>query len=292
MKTLIVVNPNAGKQKFKKEIGGITEKLRDSGHEVTVITTESKAKADEVLSSMPGEPELIICAGGDGTLNETISMMIRAGGSVPIGYLPAGTTNDFANSIGIPKKSLDAVERIITGVPKYIDVGKFGDKNFVYVASFGAFTASSYNTTQNLKNSLGYLAYVIEGMKELPKMKSYHVKVTTQNAQYEGNYIFGAVSNALSLGGVIKLNPEQVDFSDGLFEVILVKMPKNIIELSRIVYCLKSGVYDEEFIIFDHVDKVEFACEEHMPWSLDGEYAAGGSHIKVEAIHDVLQMVY
>lgn len=293
MKAIIVVNPHAGRQNFQKEIEGVRRIFEESGAEVSVEKTESMELAGEVIRHAVEErPDALVCCGGDGTLSETVNQLLNAGSAGPLGYIPAGTTNDFANSLGIPKEPAKAAERIVENSPKPIDVGRFGYKYFVYVASFGAFTQSSYNTTQSLKSSLGHLAYIIEGIKELPTIKSYHACVETDEGTYEGDYIFGAVSNSTSLGGIIKLDSGRVDLADGKFELTLVKMPKNLLELNRIVFSLMSGKYDEELITFIHTGKAVFTCAEPMPWSLDGEYAAGGEKVEVEAVPRAVKMYY
>lgn len=294
MKTVVVVNPHAGRQNILKEIDGVKEALKKPGGSVQVVQTENQEQAEEAVRQTVEEaPDILVCCGGDGTLSETVNWMLDTGKSVPLGYIPAGTTNDFASSLGIPKEPIKAAERIVESSPRALDVGRFGKKYFIYVASFGAFTQSSYNTTQSLKNSLGHLAYIIEGIKELPTLKSYPVKVETAEGNvYEDDYLFGAVSNSTSFGGIVKLDPGKVDLADGKFELTLVKTPKNLLELNRIVFSLMSGKYDEELITFVPTEKAVFTCAEPMPWSLDGEYAAGGERVEVENLPQKVRMYY
>ena len=294
MDVTIVVNPNAGRQNFQKELDGLQQAFGENGVRASLVKTPSREEAGEIIRRAVEErPGALVCCGGDGTLSETVNHLLNAGGGVPLGYIPAGTTNDFANSLGIPKDVGKAAQRICAGGPKALDVGRFGYRYFIYVASFGAFTQSSYNTTQSLKSSLGHLAYIIEGIKELPTIKSYHVCVeTAEGGVYEDDYIFGSVSNSMSLGGIIKLDSGKVDLADGKFELTLVKMPRNLIELNRIVFSLLGGKYDEELITFVHTEKAVFTCAEPMPWSLDGEYAAGGEKVEVEAVPQAIEMFY
>lgn len=294
MKTIIVVNPHAGRQNILKEIENVEKVFAGEDGEVSVVQTESAEQASEVIRNAVTEhPERLVCCGGDGTLSETVGHLLQSGADVALGYIPAGTTNDFANSLGIPKEPVKAAQHIAAVQPRALDVGCFGDRHFIYVASFGAFTQSSYNTTQSLKNSLGHLAYIIEGIKELPTIKSYQVRVETDEGDvFEGEYLFGALSNSTSFGGVIKLDPGKVDFSDGRFELTLVKKPKNLIELNRILFSLMGGKYDEELITFVHTTGAQFTCAEPMPWSLDGEYAAGGEHVRAEAMPQAINMYY
>jgi len=294
MKTVIVVNPHAGRQNILKEIENVEKVFAESGGDVAVVRTESAEQASLVIQKAVSEqPDRLVCCGGDGTLNETVGRLLEAGTDVALGYIPAGTTNDFASSLGIPKEPVKAARHILESQPKALDVGRFGDRHFIYVASFGAFTQSSYNTTQSLKNSLGHLAYVIEGIKELPALKSYQVRAETDEGEvYEGDYLFGALSNSTSFGGIIKLDPDKVDLADGKLELTLVKMPRNLLELNRIIFSLMSGKYDEELITFVHTGGAAFTCAEPMPWSLDGEYAAGGGQVRAEALPQAIRMYY
>lgn len=294
MKTVVVVNPHAGRQNILREIEEVRKILKESGREVFTVKTESARQAEAVIrSSLEEKPETLICCGGDGTLSEMVAEVLKAGASVPVGYIPAGSTNDFASSLGLSKEPGKAARQIVEGCPKPLDAGRFGERYFIYVASFGAFTQSSYSTTQSLKNSLGHLAYILEGIKELPTLKSYQVKVETAEGEvYEGDYVFGALSNSTSFGGIVKLDSGKVDLSDGKLELTLVKMPRNLLELNRVIFSLMSGKYDEEMITFVHTAGAKFTCAEPMPWSLDGEYAFGGEQVEAAVLPQALQMYY
>lgn len=294
MRIVIVVNPKAGRQNILREIGGVQKTFVDAGNDTVVVMTESAQRAAETIQkAVESHPDVLVCCGGDGTLSETVDQILNAGVQIPLGYIPAGTTNDFASSLGIPKEPLKAAQYIAGKSPRVLDVGRFEDRRFIYVASFGAFTQSSYTTDQNLKHTLGHLAYVIQGIKELPELKSYKVRAeTAEGGSYEGEYVFGSVSNSTSFGGIVKLDPGKVDLGDGKFELTLVKMPRNLMELNRIVLSLMSGKFDEELITFVHTSKAVFSCAEPMPWSLDGEYAAGGERVEVETLPQTLRMLY
>lgn len=292
MKTVMIVNPHAGKQVILKKLEEVQKVFEDAGAEVTVERTENPQQAEQcVRRAVSSQADVLVCCGGDGTLSETVSFLLEEKSDMPLGYIPAGTTNDFAASLHIPREPVKAAQRIAGGSPRILDVGSFGDRKFIYVASFGAFTQSSYSTSQNQKNSLGHFAYVLEGIKELPDLKSYHVKVeTAEGESREGEYIFGAVSNSTSFGGMIKLDPGKVDMSDGKFELTLVKTPKNLLELNRVLFSLMSGKYDDELITFLHTEKAVFSCEEPMPWSLDGEYASGGERVEVRVLPQAVRI--
>lgn len=294
MKVIVVVNPHAGRQNILKEIDGVRKVFQEAGAQVTVVQTESAQQADRAIARAVEErPDILVCCGGDGTLSETVSQVLDTGKPVDLGYIPAGTTNDFASSLHIPKEPVKAARHIAEGEAKPLDVGRFGDRRFIYVASFGAFTQSSYHTDQALKNSLGHLAYVIEGIKELPALKSYPMRVeTAEGGVYEGEYIFGALSNSTSFGGIIKLDPAKVDVRDGRFELTLVKTPRNLLELNRELFSLMSGKYDEELITFVHTGGAVFSCAEAPPWSLDGEYAPGGERVEAQVLPQAVRLYY
>lgn len=294
MKTMLLVNANAGKQAILREIGRIQDVFSAGGGEVEVIETASKEEGEQAVRlAIEKNPDRLVVCGGDGTLSDTVDQLRRENALRPLGYIPAGTTNDFASFLGLPKDPVKAASFIAMGEPRPIDTGRLGERSFVYVASFGAFTQSSYNTTQSLKNSLGHLAYVIEGIKELPALQAYGVRVeTAEGGAYEGEYLFGGVSNSTSLGGVIRLDPEKVDPCDGLFELSLVKRPKNLHELNRILLALMSGKPDEELITFTHTRGAVFTCKEPMPWSLDGEYYAGGRQVRAQVLPGGLSLYW
>ncbi len=286
MKTILLINPHAGKQLILKALPEVETVFRTAGWEISTICTENVEQADRAISlALEKEPDRLVCCGGDGTLNQVVGEVLRLGADTVLGYIPAGTTNDFANSLDLPRDPVEAAEVAAGGVPVLLDAGRFGDRTFIYGAYFGAFTHSSYSTDQTLKNTLGHLAYVVEGIRELPKLQSYRLRAETEEGRsFEGEYIFGAVSNSLSFGGIIKLNPELVDFADGKLELMLVKKPRNLHELNRILASLFSGKYEDELITFVSTSEVIFTCEEAMDWSLDGEYASGDKVVKIGAI--------
>ncbi|MCI9224907.1 MAG: diacylglycerol kinase family lipid kinase [Acutalibacter sp.] len=294
MKFRILVNPNAGRQVVLRELHSIYRAFagEENKNEVVMELTVNSAHAAEALDRAIGSrPDTLVCCGGDGTLSATVDRLLKSGEEIKLGYIPAGSTNDFANFLGLPKEPAEAADLIVDGEAKPIDAGRFGERHFIYVASFGAFTQTSYATTQNLKNSLGHLAYIIEGIKELPQLKSYAVRAeTAEGGVYEGEYLFGALSNSTSLGGIIKMSAEKVDPADGLFELALVKKPKSLYELNRILLALMGGQVDEELITFVHTAGAAFACAEPMPWSLDGEYVSGGTDVRAEVLPGALKL--
>lgn len=290
-KLLLIANPKAGLKRIRRSIPSLKKLFESSGFEVEIYETKGKGDATkEVLEKSIGY-DIIVCAGGDGTLNETVSGLMQLNIRPLLGYIPAGTTNDFAASMGIPLAISKAAKHILKSEPRYLDIGSINERFFSYSATFGIFTEASYLTPQNFKNSLGQMAYLLEGVKELSHIKPRRLRVETEHGIYEEDYIFGAVSNSTSLGGIIKLNTGIVDFSDGLFEIMLIKNPKNAIELSKIVLSLRTKKYDDELIRFIQSKSVKFFSEEFTPWSLDGEYFEGGSIISITNIHNAIKIL-
>lgn len=289
-RVLLIVNPKAGKMQSKYAMYNIVSRLCEDGYRVTVQTTLYRGHAGELAERAWEDQDFCICCGGDGTLNETVSGMMRADKRIPIGYIPCGTTNDFAQSMKIPTTTTRAVDLIIKGKPIPMDIGKFGNRYFTYIASFGAFTASSYNTPQQSKNFLGHFAYVLEGIRDLSSIQPYHMTVSSEDDVFTDDYIFGAVSNSTSVGGIVKLNKGIVDMSDGMFEVILIRCPKNAMELSRIVHGITVSDFSDDMFRFFKTPEITFDMDKNLSWSLDGEYADGGTKVTITNIHNAIEI--
>lgn len=285
-KALLILNSHAGKMKSKSVLYDMLEVFCRAGYLVSVQITERPGHAVELArDAQEGDYALIICGGGDGTLNEVVTGNMQAKHPLPIGYVPAGSTNDFASSIGLPAKPVDAARLITQGDLLPLDIGLFNrERYFTYIASFGAFTSASYSAPQQVKNRFGHFAYLLEGMKDIPNIKPYHVLVQTQGKQFENDYVFGAVCNTTSVGGVVKLREDIVKMDDGQFEVVLVKKPANAMDLHKIVQALArpDAQLDSDMIDFFQAGEVTITMREAVPWSLDGECVAGMAvnHIK------------
>ena len=257
-----------------------------------VFVTTGQGNARDLAAAHGGEAELVVCLGGDGTFNEVVSGLLTAGHTTPIGYIPCGSTNDFAGSIGLKKTIPAATDAILAGSPQTYDVGLFGGRHFTYVASFGAFTRASYATSQDVKNALGHLAYVLEGIKDISKIRPHHVRFELESGEViEDDYIFGAISNSTSLGGLLTLDPKTVDMNDGLFELLLVKMPKNVIELNDCIRMLTEQVYNPPVVTFCTASRVTVVADPTMEWSLDGEWGSGSERIEVCNLHDAIRLI-
>lgn len=279
-KLLFIFNSHSGKGLIKNKLADILDIMVKAGYEVTVHPTQNQGDALEKVKKKAKKYDLIVCSGGDGTLDEVVSGMMLSEKRVPIGYIPAGSTNDFAASLKIPKSMRRATEVAVNGRPFPCDVGKFNGDSFIYVAAFGLFTSVSYQTNQELKNILGHAAYILEGAKSLMDIKSYHMRVEYGVQVYEDDFIYGMISNSTSVGGFKNLTGKNVLLDDGVFEVTLIKMPKNPLELNEIIFGLTTGKDDTELIHSFKTDSIRFYPDELIPWTLDGEF--GGEHMVVE----------
>lgn len=289
-KLMLIVNPVAGKKKLKNLLLDVIEILGRGGYAATVLVTGRRGEATEFTADADGY-DLIVCCGGDGTLNECISGMLQNNVTIPLGYIPCGSTNDFASSMGIALDIKKCAESIAQGMPLPLDIGRFNDRYFTYVASFGAFTAASYSAPQSIKNIFGHAAYVFEGINDLQSIKPYHMKFVVNDKIYEGDYVFGAVANSTSFGGIVKLKNELVSLNDGLFEVLLIKMPKNIADLSTIINSLTTSNYDNDRFEFFKASSLTICPPGAMSWSLDGEYMHTEGDVTVSNLHGVIEFV-
>jgi len=290
-KLLLIMNPLAGTKKANRYLTDILVLFGKNGYRCEVYLTEAAGEAKSYVRDNAKNFDLVVAIGGDGTFNEVISGVLKSGADVEIGYIPAGSTNDFANSLKLSKNILTAAEDIMCGNPKQIDVGSFNGREFSYVASFGAFTEASYKTPQNAKNSLGHLAYALEGIKDIMNLKSKHLRITADDTVIEDDFIFGAICNSTSLGGVINLDPELVDLSDGLFEILLVRLPKDLFELNEILTAISSKKYKTKMITFLSAKNITVETSENINWTLDGEYASGEEKIEIKNLNKAIKLI-
>ena len=291
-KLLLILNPCSGKKKASHALADVVNVFNRGGYDVTVYITAARGDATKVVGQRAPEFDLVVCAGGDGTFNETISGLLAGGHDTPIGYLPAGSTNDFASSLHLSKNLVEAARDIVEGTPRRLDVGRFNDRYFSYVASFGAFTRASYATSQNVKNALGHLAYLLSGIKELAYIRSRRLRFTLDDGRVlEDEYIFGAISNSTSVAGILTLSEDLVDMNDGVFELLLVRKPENLLELNDCVLALTTQDYHTPMLTFTSARSVEIEAPEDMDWTLDGEREPGSAHCRAENLHDAIRIV-
>lgn len=290
-KMLFIMNPFAGQKKANKFLPEILLLFTQAGYEITTFMTTGTGSAAQTAERLGKNMDLVVCCGGDGTLNETVSGMIRAGATAPIGYIPAGTTNDFASSLKLSHNPVQAAKDILEGEPVPYDVGRFGQRYFSYVASFGAFTRSSYIVPQNIKNALGHTAYVLGGISEISQIRNEHIRMEIDGDVVEDDFLFGAICNSTSIGGILTLPPEQVDMGDGIFEVMLVRAPRNLTEITECILAVQNQKYNCAMITFRPAKSVTIYADPNMPWTLDGEKADGSEESQVENLHHAMHLM-
>ena len=284
-KVLFIVNPKSGKGSIRSKLLDIVDIFVKAGFDLTLYISQSAGDARAKAKEVEGKYELVICSGGDGTLDEVISGMMECEKRSAIGYIPCGSTNDFAHSLKIPTSMTKAAEHIAAWKEFPCDIGRFNDDYFVYIAAFGLFTDVSYETSQDVKNVLGHLAYILEGMKKLTEIKSYPMKVESEEMTVEGNFLFGMVTNSTSVGGFRNITGKHVHLDDGVFEVTLIKTPQNILELNEIIQAVIAGKSENNKYFYQFRSKaVKFISDDPVAWTLDGEF--GGYHEVVDVKND------
>ena len=289
-KILFVYNPKSGKAKIRNKLADILDIFTEAGFEVTTCPTGKRGDAMKLTAGRKPIYDMVVCSGGDGTLDEVVTGMMRSGFQTPLGYIPAGSTNDFGGSLALSNNMLPAAGQIVKGYNFPCDVGSFNDDIFVYIAAFGIFTEVSYETDQAMKNVLGHMAYLLEGMKRLSPVKSYHMKVSYEDKVIEDDFIFGMVTNSLSVGGFKNITGKNVLLDDGVFEVTLIKEPKNAGELNQIMVSLMNRDIDTKMMYCFRTASMRIESTEDLAWTLDGEN--GGMHrdVYIENKHKAVEI--
>ena len=290
-KLLFIMNPFAGQKKANKVLPEILMLFTEAGYEINISMTTGPGNATKLAAERGSGMDLVVCCGGDGTLNETIAGLLNAGLDVPVGYIPSGTTNDFASSLKLSHNPIQAAKDIIEGQPVGYDVGKFGERYFCYVASFGAFTRSSYAVPQTVKNALGHTAYILGGISELSQIRNEHIRMEIDGEVVEDDFLFGAICNSTSVGGILTLPPNRVDMGDGVFEVMLIRAPRNINEIPECILAVQTQEFNCGMITFRPARTIKIVADPYMPWTLDGEKADGYREVVVENLHHALRIV-
>ena len=298
-KVLFIFNPYSGKGQIKNNLLDIIDVLVKTEHEVTVYPTQFKKQAVSLVENRSPEYDLIVCSGGDGTLDEIVTGMIQSGFKTPIGYIPAGSTNDFAKSLELPTNMKSAAEVVAAGKLFPCDVGLFNNDVFVYIAAFGLFTEVSYETPQEMKNVLGHMAYILEGVKQFQNIKSYHMKVAYKEDDIEktieDDFIFGMITNSFSVGGfktvLGNVTGKNVALNDGLFEVTLVKRPRNPIELNSILVALVSEKIDTEYMYCFKAKELVLESQTEVAWTLDGEFGGNQTRVELTDMHEAMDII-
>lgn len=284
-KMMFVYNPNAGKGLLKAKLSDVIDIFVKAGYEVVIYPTQSYKDAYHKIVYMEDGYDMVACSGGDGTLDEVVTGMMKRAKHrrVPIGYIPTGTTNDFASSLHISRDIMVAADTIVHGKSFACDVGTFNHDIFVYVAAFGLFTDVPYQTDQKLKSALGHAAYVLEGVKRLASIPSYRIKITSGEQVIEDDFMIGMITNSKSVAGFRSIMGKEVKFNDGEFEVTLIKRPRNPVELNEIITALLVESFDTKHMYTFKSGNLILESEEEIPWTLDGEF--GGQHSKVQILN-------
>ncbi len=294
-KALLIVNPKSGNMRAMSFIAPVIDALSRKGFETLALTTTCRGDATRIAAEYGADNELLICSGGDGTINEVIRgvMMLEKESRPIIGYIPTGSTNDFSNALGLPKRQDLLIDTAVNGVPSEIDVGCFNGRHYAYLASFGAFTDISYSTPQESKNALGFLAYLGSGMNSIANIKPTHTSAVINGEILTDDYAFVSVSNTPSVAGVINYSRRtHVDLNDGLFEVMLINYPENAIEVSKIAHALSTADFDNcELMHRYSCSEVRFILDEPVDWMLDGELVEAGHDIVVQNIHSAIRIM-
>ena len=293
-RVLLIINPNSGKLKGKNMLFDIINTMSCNDCLVTVKITQKSGDATDFATAAcdSGMFDQIVCSGGDGTLNETVSGIVKAQHRLPLGYIPSGSTNDYAKSMGIPFDIHESTLRAVNGELHPIDIGIFNGKHFNYIASFGVFTAVSYNTPRSMKKVLGHLAYVLAGIKDIAKIKSRHAKIECDGKVYEGDYIFGALANTTSIGGMVHIKETLVEFNDGLFEVCFVKKPKGPGELMKIISGAMHSDFSSDLFEAFKASKLKITVPKDTAWSLDGEKFISEPEFDFEVLKSAIEIVF
>jgi len=287
---MLVVNPFSGRGLSKSAIGTIVSQLCSNDCIVTVYFAGERTP-EQIVCDFAKHFELVVCVGGDGTFSSVVSGLLNSGASVPIGYIPAGTANDIAATLALSMDPAVAAQAILNGKPRPLDIGRFSERYFTYIAAFGAFTATAYTTPQNAKRAFGHLAYMFGGLAEMSAIRPRHTTIEYDGNVAEGDFIFGGVLNSTSVAGFVRLDPGLVDLADGVFEVILVKQPIVLADLLDILAGVTRQTYDGENVQVLHASKVTFRFAESVAWTVDGE--DGGMHEEVEIMncHQAINIV-
>ena len=288
---LLIVNPRAGRTRSMAPMFDAAAHFCEEGYQISISRTTYPGHAAEIVESEGGNFDRIVCCGGDGTLNETVRGVMTLDAPPPVGYIPGGSTNDFAASLSLTADPVQAAKRITSSQGKRLDVGTFNGRPFVYVASFGAFTKASYSAPQSIKNDLGHLAYLLEGVRDLSTLRPYPATVATEEEVFDGDFLFGAITNATSVGGLMKLQKEQVVLDDGLFELLLVPTPTSASELQELIRALVLQDFTGGGVVFRHVPAVTVTTPEGFPWTLDGEYGSGAETVEIQNLRQRLEFL-
>ena len=291
---LFIYNPQAGKGVVKSHLSNIVDTFTKAGYLVTIWPTQGKEDATHVAAQQGWWYDRVVCCGGDGTLSETVSGLLALETPPSLGYIPAGTTNDFSKNLGLPRGIEKAAATAVAGELRPCDMGKFNDRHFVYVAAFGIFTDVSYGTPQEFKSAFGHLAYVLEGATKLGDLgRTYHLKIEHDEGSLEGDFIYGMITNTSSVGGFKVFPPKQVSLDDGMFEVVLVRQPRNVADLQdALVSLVRQDANSSRLVEAFHAQRLKISADEALPWTLDGEFGGAPECAVIQNLHNAITLVW
>lgn len=280
---LLIINPNAGRLKSMRALTDIVDIFGQSGFITTSLSTKSKGHATQLVKDHAKDHDIVVCAGGDGTLNEVIAGLMSLEKDIPIGYIPMGTSNDFAASLGLSTNIKEATQDIIGGKLLSHDIGTFNqDQYFSYIASFGAMTEVAYLTPQKLNNYLGHSAYMLDAARHIFKIKAFRVKLEFEDKVYEEDILLGGITNSRKVAGLVKLRDNEISLNDGIYEVIFFKKPKNMKDLSYTIKWFMDQKPNNPMVIYDRASSFKISSQEYIPWTVDGEFAGYQKEVIIE----------
>lgn len=287
---LLIVNLTAGQRRIYKKLADVVQIFYKNGYIPTVMPTQHQGHAAQLVKQYATQYDLVVCAGGDGTLSEAISGLMEGKIDLPLGYIPCGTTNDLASTLGLSADIDQAAADIVSGVATPLDVGMFNGRTFAYTASFGAFTRASYATPQTLKNTFGHLAYLLEGLKDLTNIRPISAHIKADDAEFDGKYVFGSISNSTSLGGILTFDKARVMLDDGKFELVLMESPQNAIEFSQLILNLTQRKFEPPILMLNAAN-IEITTVHPLDWTLDGEYLKGETTFSIRNLHTAVRII-
>lgn len=290
-KMLLVFNPNSGKAQIAGYLCEIVQILSEK-YEVVIYPTRARMDGYEKIKQCDGRFDIIVCSGGDGTLNETVAAVMEHQISKPfIGYIPSGTTNDFAKSLKVSGDMIKAAKDIINGNAMGCDIGKFNGRYYNYVAAFGAFTEVSYSTPQQVKNILGHPAYLLEALKSIPFIKPVHMTIEVNGETVEGDFIYGMISNTTSVGGIKNISGRDVQLDDGLFECTFIRKIEEIADFNNLITAVINRDFSNKGIYHTKTKHIDIKSQERVPWVLDGEYGGEHNEVSIDIIANAVNII-
>lgn len=289
---LIIVNPNAGKGNVQKKIHKIASNFSKQNYLVDIIYTKKDYSASDIINDYKGNLDIVICCGGDGTLNDLINAIMKMEVKPKISFIPLGTMNDFANTVGLFRFKFWLPNNMRNAKHIKIDIGSFNGKYFNYVAAFGAFTMVPYVTKQKLKKVFGKFAYFIVAIRYLAKIKSYNLKIEVDGKVTEGEFIYGSISNSKSIGGFKWFRKREIDIGDGKYEVILIKKPKHKIGIVNVAINILFKRYNnEKHFIYMQGSNIKIIPKTHLKWTLDGEYGGRIKEVEIKNNKQEIELI-